>query len=179
MEEQNDLKKATSASFNTLYFHCLPDTQQNTWIIFSYKEQRYGQTFCFCPARKPQNFNSKDMTQWVRTQLKFALDAYLGGRGHKICIQFREKQRPNFYNLMFCFILYNELCNEFIGNRFPQLTGCFPLVLTKYISLGEAGWCFKWTLETFSLASFFFDHFPYWVPGSCHSYYSVYAQYIH
>lgn len=40
-------------------------------------------------------------------------------------------------------------------------SGSFPLVLTKWASLGGAGWRFSWTQVPFSLASFFFWSFSF------------------
>lgn len=40
-------------------------------------------------------------------------------------------------------------------------SGSFPLVLTKWASLGGAGWRFSWTQVPFSLASLFFWSFSF------------------
>lgn len=91
--------------------------------------------------------NSRDITQWIRTQLKFALTFF--GRQDTTLFYIIMRNIFTSRGLLSFYPCYAVNLQKMV----PAAQVSFPWFSQNY--LGGEGWTFRWTLVLFSLASFF------------------------
>lgn len=127
------------------------------WFILFYADQRLTQTFFFSP-RNITNFNSKNITQWIRTWLNFVY-IHLWRRKQHIYVSLIEKnKRPKFYNpeiLFICLFVWTPI-TPWIHNAWFLTTQANYICPHNY---AFSGWSrpriqLNLSTESLSLASF-------------------------